>query len=49
MYNASQMRKEFSESFEKKHGIKLGFMSFFIRASSICLKRFPMVNAGNNL
>jgi len=49
MHNASQMRKELSEQFEKKHGVTLGFMSFFIRASAICLKRFPVVNAGKSI
>jgi 2-oxoglutarate dehydrogenase E2 component (dihydrolipoamide succinyltransferase) len=39
------MRKQFQEKFEKKHGIKLGFMSFFVRAAVEALKTFPAVNA----
>ena len=39
------MRKEFQEEFISAHGIKLGFMSFFVKASIEALKRFPGVNA----
>lgn len=39
------LRKEFGEAFLKKHGIKLGFMSGFIRASTQALKDSPVVNA----
>lgn len=39
------MRKQYQEKFEKKHGIKLGFMSFFVRAAVEALKTFPAVNA----
>jgi 2-oxoglutarate dehydrogenase E2 component (dihydrolipoamide succinyltransferase) len=39
------LRKQYKESFEKKHGIGLGFMSFFIKAVSNALQAFPMVNA----
>ncbi|MEW6431577.1 MAG: 2-oxoglutarate dehydrogenase complex dihydrolipoyllysine-residue succinyltransferase [Myxococcota bacterium] len=39
------MRKAYNERFEKKHGIKLGFMSFFIKAAVEALKTFPAVNA----
>jgi len=41
----SMMRKELGESFEKANGIKLGFMSFFVRATCEALKRHPIVNA----
>ncbi len=39
------VRKSYQESFVKKHGFKLGFMSFFIKASAIALKGRPMVNS----
>lgn len=39
------MRAEYKDSFEKKHGVKLGFMSFFTKAVVESLKRFPAVNA----
>ncbi|MFI4970838.1 MAG: dihydrolipoyllysine-residue succinyltransferase, partial [Lysobacterales bacterium] len=39
------MRKELGESFEKANGIKLGYMSFFVRAACEALKRRPIVNA----
>ena len=38
------MRKQYNERFEKKHGIKLGFMSFFVKAAVDALKTFPAVN-----
>ena len=39
------MRKELGESFEKANGIKLGYMSFFVKAACEALKRYPVVNA----
>ncbi len=39
------LRKQFQDEFTKKHGIKLGFMSFFVKASVEALKAFPAVNA----
>ncbi|EWH12304.1 2-oxoglutarate dehydrogenase, E2 subunit, dihydrolipoamide succinyltransferase [Catenovulum agarivorans DS-2] len=39
------IRKVYQESFEKKHGIRIGFMSFFVKAVTEALKRFPEVNA----
>lgn len=39
------LRAHYKESFEKKHGVKLGFMSFFTKAVVEALKRFPSVNA----
>ena len=39
------LRNRYKESFEKEHGVKLGFMSFFVRASVEALKKFPVVNA----
>ena len=40
-----ELRSEYKDIFEKKHGIKLGFMSFFIKATIQALKEFPAVNA----
>jgi len=39
------LRKQYKEQFEKKHGARLGFMSFFVKAAIEALKRFPAVNA----
>ncbi|MFN3714338.1 MAG: 2-oxoglutarate dehydrogenase complex dihydrolipoyllysine-residue succinyltransferase [Alcanivoracaceae bacterium] len=39
------MRKNYQADFEKAHGVRLGFMSFFVRACVEALKRYPMVNA----
>jgi 2-oxoglutarate dehydrogenase E2 component (dihydrolipoamide succinyltransferase) len=39
------LRKQYNEKFQAKHGIKLGFMSFFVRAAVEALKTFPQVNA----
>ncbi|MCY1035136.1 2-oxoglutarate dehydrogenase complex dihydrolipoyllysine-residue succinyltransferase [Corallococcus sp. BB11-1] len=39
------LRKKYNEKFQAKHGVKLGFMSFFIRASVEALKAFPQINA----
>jgi len=41
----SDMRKTHGETFEKAHGIKLGFMSFFVKAAADALKRAPIVNS----
>ncbi len=46
------MRKKFQDRFEKEHGVKLGFMSFFVKAAVAALKRYPIVNAsvdGNDI
>jgi len=46
------MRKRFQEKFEKEHGIKLGFMSFFVKAAVHALKKYPVLNAsvdGNDI
>ncbi|SDX43091.1 2-oxoglutarate dehydrogenase complex dihydrolipoyllysine-residue succinyltransferase [Marinobacter mobilis] len=46
------LRKQYKDGFEKRHGIKLGFMSLFVKAATEALKRFPMVNAsidGNDI
>ena len=40
-----EMRKRFQDKFEKEHGIKLGFMSFFVKAAVHALKKFPVLNA----
>ncbi len=39
------LRKRYKESFEKEHEVRLGFMSFFVKASVEALKKFPVVNA----
>jgi len=47
-----KMRKTLGEQFQKSHGIKLGFMSFFVKATAEALKRHPIVNAsvdGNDI
>ncbi|HRQ63699.1 MAG TPA: 2-oxoglutarate dehydrogenase complex dihydrolipoyllysine-residue succinyltransferase [Xanthomonadaceae bacterium] len=47
-----RMRKAMGEQFEKAHGIKLGFMSFFVKAAASALQRYPVVNAsvdGNDI
>ena len=41
----SAVRKELQDEFQKAHGIKLGFMSFFVKAAANALQRFPLVNA----
>jgi len=46
------LRAKYKDGFEKKHGVKLGFMSFFVKAAVEALKRFPTVNAsieGNDI
>ena len=40
-----EMRKKFQDRFEKEHGIKLGFMSFFVKAAVHALKKYPVLNA----
>ena len=45
MQNIIQTRKDYQEDFSKKYSIKLGFMSFFVKASVVALKNFPAVNA----
>jgi 2-oxoglutarate dehydrogenase E2 component (dihydrolipoamide succinyltransferase) len=40
-----EMRKRFQEKFEKEHGVKIGFMSFFVKAAVHALKRYPVLNA----
>lgn len=47
-----ELRSEFKDRFEKRHGVKLGFMSIFVKAATEALKRFPAVNAsidGNDI
>ena len=46
------MRKQYGERFEKEHGVKLGFMSFFVKAAVAALKKYPVLNAsvdGNDI
>jgi 2-oxoglutarate dehydrogenase E2 component (dihydrolipoamide succinyltransferase) len=47
-----EMRKRFQDKFEKEHGVKIGFMSFFVKAAVHALKKFPVLNAsvdGNDI
>ena len=45
MQPVMDLRKKYQERFEKEHGIKLGFMSFFVKAAVYALKKYPLVNA----
>jgi len=45
MQHIIDLRKRYKESFEESHGVKLGFMSFFIKAAVEALKEFPVINA----
>jgi 2-oxoglutarate dehydrogenase E2 component (dihydrolipoamide succinyltransferase) len=45
MSNIIQMKQDYKEDFQKKYSVKLGFMSFFVKASVVALKNFPAVNA----
>src|SRR6266853_1346819 len=52
MQPVMDLRKKYQERFEKEHGVRLGFMSFFIKASVHALKKYPIVNAsidGNDI
>jgi 2-oxoglutarate dehydrogenase E2 component (dihydrolipoamide succinyltransferase) len=40
-----ELRNKYKDAFEKKHGVKLGFMSFFVKAAVLALQKFPLVNA----
>ncbi|VWB27815.1 2-oxoglutarate dehydrogenase complex dihydrolipoyllysine-residue succinyltransferase [Burkholderia lata] len=47
-----ELRNKYKDKFEKEHGVKLGFMSFFVKAAVHALKKFPLVNAsidGNDI
>ncbi|MEY3953003.1 MAG: hypothetical protein RL320_1805 [Pseudomonadota bacterium] len=46
------LRKQYADRFEKEHGVKLGFMSFFVKAAVAALKKYPVLNAsvdGNDI
>lgn len=45
MQPVMDLRNKYKEKFEKEHGVKLGFMSFFVKAAIAALKKFPVVNA----
>jgi len=45
MQPVMDLRNRYKEKFEKEHGVKLGFMSFFVKAAVAALKKFPVVNA----
>jgi 2-oxoglutarate dehydrogenase E2 component (dihydrolipoamide succinyltransferase) len=52
MQPAIDLRRKYQERFEKEHGVRLGFMSFFVKAAVAALKKFPIVNAsvdGNDI
>jgi 2-oxoglutarate dehydrogenase E2 component (dihydrolipoamide succinyltransferase) len=52
MQPVMDLRKKYQERFEKEHGVRLGFMSFFVKAAVHALKKFPVVNAsvdGNDI
>jgi len=52
MQPVMELRNRYKEKFEKEHGAKLGFMSFFVKAAVTALKRYPVVNAsidGNDI
>jgi 2-oxoglutarate dehydrogenase E2 component (dihydrolipoamide succinyltransferase) len=52
MQPVMDLRKKYQERFEKEHGVRLGFMSFFVKASVHALKKYPIVNAsidGNDI
>lgn len=45
MQGVIDLRNRYKDKFEKEHGVKLGFMSFFVKAAVAALKRYPVVNA----
>jgi 2-oxoglutarate dehydrogenase E2 component (dihydrolipoamide succinyltransferase) len=45
LYAVGELRKQYKDMFEKQHGARLGYMSFFVKASIEALKRYPIVNA----
>ncbi|MDP3456555.1 2-oxoglutarate dehydrogenase complex dihydrolipoyllysine-residue succinyltransferase [Methyloversatilis sp.] len=52
MQPVMELRKKYAEKFEKTHGVKLGFMSFFVKAALQALRKFPLLNAsidGNDI
>jgi len=52
MQPVMDMRNRYKDRFEKEHGVKLGFMSFFVKAAMAALKKYPVVNAsvdGNDI
>jgi 2-oxoglutarate dehydrogenase E2 component (dihydrolipoamide succinyltransferase) len=52
MQPVMELRKKYQERFEREHGVRLGFMSFFVKAAVHALKKYPVVNAsvdGNDI
>src|SRR3546814_15441226 len=45
MQGILDLRKKYQDHFEKEHGVKLGFTSFFVKAAVAALKKYPVVNA----
>lgn len=45
LYEVKSLRARYRDAFEKAHGVRLGFMSFFVKACVEALKRFPIINA----
>lgn len=46
MSNLMGMRNEYKDLFAKRHGVKLGFMSAFVKASASALREMPVINSG---
>jgi 2-oxoglutarate dehydrogenase E2 component (dihydrolipoamide succinyltransferase) len=44
-----ELREKYKDEFQKRYGVKLGFMSFFVKAAATALLEFPVVNAGTLL
>ncbi|MDB5762406.1 MAG: dihydrolipoamide succinyltransferase [Herminiimonas sp.] len=52
MLPVMELRNKYKDKFEKEHGVKLGFMSFFVKAAVAALKKYPIINAsvdGNDI
>lgn len=47
MGDLMELRNRHKDAFQKKHGLKLGFMSAFVRAATLALQELPAINAGN--
>src|SRR3546814_19668094 len=48
MQGILDLRKKYKDQFEKEHGVKLGFTSFFVKAAVAALKKYPFVNASGD-
>jgi 2-oxoglutarate dehydrogenase E2 component (dihydrolipoamide succinyltransferase) len=45
LHQVNELRQRYKAEFETRHGVKLGYMSFFVRAACVALKQFPVLNA----